>query len=78
MRSEDYKMLQILASWVKIGEREVKPLYDSLPKRIFELIKARGGSTKYYDLYISIENVMKHPVDNFTLRLVFDYENFGT
>ena len=68
----------ILASLAKIGEREIKALYDSLPKRIFEVIKAREGSTKYQDLYISIENVLKHPVDNFTLRLVSDFEDFGT
>ena len=37
----------ILASLAKIEKREIKPLYDSLPKRIFEVIKARGGSTKY-------------------------------
>ena len=37
----------ILDTWEKIPSAQLQKLVDSMPCRIFEVIKANGGSTKY-------------------------------
>ena len=37
----------ILFSWANINKKDIKSLYDSIPNRIFEVIKNNGGTTKY-------------------------------
>jgi len=37
----------LIAAWASLGEETIAPLYASLPRRVFELIKAQGGPTKY-------------------------------
>ena len=39
--------LQILKSWSEIGQNEIKPLIKSMKMRCIEVIKSKGGSTKY-------------------------------
>ena len=37
----------ILFSWANINKKDIKSMYDSMPNRIFEVIKNNGGTTKY-------------------------------
>lgn len=38
----------IKKAWTEISLNYIKTLYDSIPKRIFEVISNKGGSTHYY------------------------------
>lgn len=37
----------ILTEWASITVQDIRPLYDSLPDRIFQVIRSQGRSTKY-------------------------------
>jgi len=37
----------IKKAWATISLNEIKKYYDSLPNRMFEVIKKKGGHTKY-------------------------------
>jgi len=45
--TENYLKSQILKSWSEIGQNEIKPLIKSMKMRCIEVIKSKGGNTKY-------------------------------
>ena len=67
----------ILAYWVKIGKRENSSTIH--PQSVFSSSSRQEVAVRnmYWNLYISSKNLLKHPVDGFSLRLVFDFEDFG-
>ncbi|GFW51366.1 transposable element Tcb1 transposase [Trichonephila clavipes] len=44
--SKDELLLRIQAIWNSLPQADIQNLFDSMPRRIAELIAARGGYTK--------------------------------
>ena len=46
MKKEDFKKA-VVKSWSNIDNNQTKCLLESMPKRLLDVIKAKGRSTKY-------------------------------
>ena len=45
-KKEDFKKA-VVKSWSNIDNNQIKCLVESMPKRLLDVIKAKGGPTKY-------------------------------
>ena len=46
---------QVCEAWYSVAPKVLEVLYNLMPRKIANLIKAKGGATKYYLYYIGIQ-----------------------